>query len=101
MSTPPHGAGREAGGSLLPVRRARLAQRGPLLAGGRIDGYLAGLSADAAVPLTRPRSPGCVAAAIRRDLADGDGVLGANLARARARRALDGLPAPNRSCAYG
>jgi hypothetical protein len=69
------------------------------LDGGRIDGYyLSRLSADAAVPLTRLRSPECVAHEIRRDLDQPDGILGANLARARARRALDGLPAPGRSC---
>jgi hypothetical protein len=65
------------------------------LADGRIDGpYLSRLSADAAEPLTRLRYPECVAGGILEDLDEPDGILGANLARARARDALAGLPAP-------
>jgi Domain of unknown function (DUF4173) len=71
------------------------------LAGGDIDAvYLSGLSADAAAPLTRLREPGCVAGPMLRDLARADGVLGANLARSRARRALAGLRPRDRGCAY-
>ena len=52
------------------------------LAGGSIDGYyLSGLSADAAVPLTRLRNPECVLGGIRAGLARDDGLLGANVAR--------------------
>jgi hypothetical protein len=71
------------------------------LAGGRIDGvYLSELSADAAVPLTRLRAPECVALMIRAELDDDDGLLGANLARSRARDALAGLPEPGPACPY-
>jgi hypothetical protein len=71
------------------------------LDGGRIDGYyLTTLSADAAPALTRLRYPGCVAGRIRAGLRESDGVLGANVARSRARRALGGLAAPGRGCPY-
>ena len=71
------------------------------LDGGKIDRfYLEGLSADAAVALTRLRYPECVAGRIRDDLRASDGPLGANVARARARRALADLPAPGPGCAY-
>ena len=69
------------------------------LAGGELDAYyLRDLSADAAVPLTRLRDPQCVAWRIAGDLREPDGLLGANLARARARDALAGLPEPGRFC---
>jgi hypothetical protein len=63
------------------------------LDGGRIDGsYLRELSADAAEPLTRLRYPECIADRLLERLARPDGILGANLARQRARNALEGLP---------
>ncbi len=72
------------------------------LEAGQIDGYyLSTLSADAAPALTRLRYPECLVGAIRRDLRPRDGVLGANVDRSRARRALAGLPpAPHRGCPY-
>jgi uncharacterized protein DUF4153 len=72
------------------------------LEGGRIDGaYLSGLSADAAAPLTRLRHPECVAAGMRAGLDEPDGILGANLARARARDALAGVaPLHGVACPY-
>ena len=59
-----------------------------------------GLSVDAAVALTRLRYPECVAWRVRADLRAPDGVLGANLARSRARRALADLGDPGSGCAY-
>jgi Domain of unknown function (DUF4173) len=62
---------------------------------GRIDmGVLAGLSPDAAPALAGlpPRLAACVTQRVRRDLARPDGAAGHNLARARARDALAGLP---------
>jgi hypothetical protein len=72
------------------------------LEGGRIDAYyLSSLSADAAPALARLRFPECVAGGMRADLRAPDGVLGANVARSRARRALAGLPpAPRYGCPY-
>ena len=71
------------------------------LAGGRIDAYyLSTLSADAAVPLTRLRNPECVLGEIRAGLARDDGLLGANLARGRARDAVAGLPPSVGACTY-
>jgi hypothetical protein len=72
------------------------------LDGGRLDtDYLYGLSADAAVPLTRLRDPECVLYGIRTRLERPDGLLGANLARARARDAVAGLPPYGGTCGYG
>jgi hypothetical protein len=72
------------------------------LAGGRIDtDYLDELSADAAVPLTRLPDPECVLYRTRTQLERPDGLLGANLARARARDAVAGLPPYDGPCAYG
>ena len=59
-----------------------------------------GLSADAAVPLTRLRNPECVLGEIRAGLALDDGLLGANLARGRARDAVAGLPPSVGACFY-
>jgi hypothetical protein len=71
------------------------------LEGGRIDGvYLSALSADAAPALTRLRYPECVAGRIHAGLRAPDGLLGANVARSRARRALAALPDPGRGCPY-
>jgi hypothetical protein len=71
------------------------------LAGGRIDGYyLSGLSADAAVPLRRLRYPECVLRGIRTEVERPEGLLGANLARARARDAVAGLPPYEGTCVY-
>jgi hypothetical protein len=70
------------------------------LAGRELDrAYLLELSADAALPLARLPDPACVTARLVRDLRDGDGPLGANLARARARDALARLPEPDPACA--
>ena len=72
------------------------------LDGGRIDtDYLDELSADAAVPLTRLPDPECVLYGTRKQLERPDGLLGANLARARARDAVAGLPTYEGPCAYG
>jgi hypothetical protein len=71
------------------------------LDGGRIDGYyLSTLSADAAPALTGLRYPECVTGRIRAGLQGSDGLLGANVARSRARRALAGLAAPGSGCPY-
>jgi hypothetical protein len=70
-------------------------------AGRGIDGrYLATLSADAAVPLTRLREPECIVGGMLADLARSDGIAGANVARSRARRALAGLRPRDRRCPY-
>jgi hypothetical protein len=53
------------------------------------EDYLAGLSPDAAPALAR--LPACVTARMRRDLEKPDGLAGLNLARSRARRALEGV----------
>ena len=72
---------------------------GRYLGGDRIDEYyLASLSADAAVP--RLRAVPCAALAVRSRVPEAGGLLGANLARARARRALEDVVAPERSCPY-
>ena len=56
----------------------RRAQRRPLPRTGGIDArYLGTLSADAAVPLTRLRTPACVLGGCRAGLARADGLLGA------------------------
>jgi len=63
---------------------------------GRIDtGYLAGLSADAVPALVRlpwPQRERALARQIRELAHTSDGLAGANLARSRARRAIDALP---------
>jgi Domain of unknown function (DUF4173) len=61
---------------------------------GRVDvRYLDGLSADAAPAIARlpPRPAACASERLRRELRTGDGIAGANLARARAREALNPL----------
>ena len=69
------------------------------LAGGKIDRYhLSGLGPDAAVPLARLEDPACITERIRAGLEGDDGLLGANLARSRARDALRDLPPAGRSC---
>ena len=52
------------------------------------------------MPLTRLRNPECVLGEIRGGLARDDGLLGANLARARARDAVAGLPLSVGACTY-
>ena len=53
------------------------------------------------MPLTRLPDPECVLSGPRTRLERPDGLLGANLARGRARDSVAGLPPYDGPCAYG
>ena len=83
-----------------PRGAGRGAQRRPLRAHGQgRPAYLAGLGPDAAPALRRLPFPenACVLRPIASDVRDADGPFELNLARGRARRAVEGLPA-GRAC---